>query len=231
MALLFAACLAGCASGGPAPYNVGNIGGMPAKRVSEKNACYELQIDYPVLEHAEIDRQLRGWVENNYREITGELKAICARQTPEIPFRFWVEYEFFSTSRTASVVFKSMFYAAGGEEYQDSISALNYLWEGGLPIMGYNELFEDLTGLMPAISAQVRGTLGPKLKSIWREHPEYGQAVNSGELCLSSFAITENGLVLYFPTRRIAPFFAGPQRCSVGLAKLAQFIPKPGIWY
>lgn len=203
-------------------------GGFPMLRLGESNACYILQIDYPRLGDERIDRKILNWVKDNYASSTAEFNALCAHVTPKQPFRQWVSYELQLTPGAVSVVFTTLIYA-GGEQYHDKIDARSYLRQNGAEL-GYNDIFtkpEDLTG---ALRASVKDSLAPDLRGIWAENPEYLSALESEQVSFSNFAIIEEGLRLYFPTRQIAPFYAGPQQCIVPLGALAPFGPRPEIW-
>lgn len=224
--------LAGCAAPGPDPALVrdagASLGGFPVKRLSENNDCYSLQIDYPDLGNPAIDRQIRAWVAEKYASSTGEFNELCRRVPPRQPFRFWVEYDLQAAAHTVSVVFKSLIYAGGGQ-YHDWVDVLNCRWADGR-VLGYTDIFVAPDGLPGALAAQVRKALAPTLGEVWKENPEFSAAVDPVQATFSNFAITENGLLLYFPTRQIAPFYAGPQQCEVPLGELLKFGPKAEIW-
>lgn len=225
--------LAACSSAGPAPGLVretgASVSGFGVKRVSEQNDCYDLQMDYPVLGHSVIDGQVKKLVSEEYDATVSAIKDLCQRQKPEKPFKFWADYEVHSTAGTVSVVFKSWLYADGGGQYLDKIRTLNCLWDGGATL-GYADLFGATGGLFDAISDHVHQALAPALKDAWEHSPEYAAALKPSEDCFERFAITKEGLMLYFPTRQVAPFYAGPQRAGVPVRQLARFSPRPDIW-
>ena len=228
---MFAAC--GCsAQSGPASSLVHDadfkLDGFQVKRVTDNTDCYNLQMDYPVLEQAGIDRQIRDWINVKYDAITNELNAVCAREKPDEPFKFWSEYDLYTTSRTVSLVFKTWLYA-GGEQYFDTVETVNYLWNSGNAI-GYKDLFAEPQGIFKSISSEVKGKLSPSLRTVWENHPEFDDGLEAAEHSFENFAITETGLMIYFPTRQIAPFYAGPQRVDVPLGTLVRFAPKTDIW-
>lgn len=202
--------------------------GARAQRVSENSDCYSLQIDYPVLDQPVIDKKIRDWVDTRYNSATAEFNSFCAHVAPKQPFKLWVEYDLFMMPNTASVVFKSLIYA-GGDQYHDWIEARNYLRENGTDL-DFEALFSSTEGLPEALSKYAVGQFKPALGEIWKENPEYADALNPKHGPFNTFAITKTGLLLYFPTRKIAPFYAGPQECAVPLDAVKKFGPSPGIW-
>lgn len=185
-------------------------------------------MDYPVLGQTGIDRNIRDWVNSKYDETTAELAAVCQQKMPEEPFKFWSEYDLYTTSRTVSIVFKTWIYA-GGDQYFDTVETVNYLWNSGNAI-GYKDIFNQPQGLFSSLSSQVRSQLSPGLDSVWEAHPEFKDGLEAAEHSFQNFAITERGIMIYFPTRQIAPFYAGPQQADVPLGGLVKFAPKPDIW-
>lgn len=223
----------GCAAqSGPASLLVRDadfmLDGFKVKQVVENTDCYSLQMDYPLLGQGGIDRQIREWINAKYDEISAQLNAVCVRQKPKEPFKFWSGYDLYTTSRTASLVYKTWLYA-GGDQYFDAVETVNYLWNSGNAI-GYKDLFAQPQGVFKSISREVKGKLAPSLQSIWENHPEFNDGLEAAEHSFQNFAITEEGLMIYFPTRQIAPFYAGPQLVDVPLGSLVKFAPSNEIW-
>lgn len=202
--------------------------GFAMRRVVESNDCYSLQIDYPELNNSDIDGQIRSWVDEEYKSTTEKFDALCANVKPKQPFRLWVEYDLHSTTHTVAVVFESLIYA-GGDQYHDRVDTLNFLWENGAGL-DYDDIFAAPENLELLLGEYVRHSLAPELGYIWEENPEFASALESGNASFDKFAITRGGLTLYFPTRKLAPFYAGPQRCEVPLKRLNKFGPRPEIW-
>lgn len=225
--------LAACTGSGPGPGLVhdakNSASGFAAKRVSEQNECYDLQMEYPVLGHAVIDGQIKKLVDDEYAATQALLKDMCQRQKPEKPFRYWADYELYSSPSTVSLVFKSWLYADGSEQYLDEIKTLNCLWDGGAAL-DYAELFGSTNGFFEALLGHVHEALTPALKEAWEHSPEHAAALKPVKESFERFAITQEGLLFYFPTRQIAPFYAGPQQAEVAVRRLDKFAPRQGIW-
>lgn len=222
-----------CVQSGPKDWMVQDTGmvldGLPVYRVSEKNACYDLQIDYPVFDDHIINLQVRDWVDSQYAAATGELGGICKNNRPAQPIKVWTESDVYTTSRTISIVFKSWIYADGSQQYYDSVETLNFLRSNGAAL-AYSDIFTNRQGFLEALSAYAGRKLAPALKDAWKQEPEYADSIIPCESLLGNFIITDSGIRLFFATRQIAPFYSGPQECDVPLKALHAFDPAPGIW-
>lgn len=206
-------------------------GGYPVERVQQSNACFDIQIEYPYLGRPELDQQIRLWVDDRYYDTSEEMQAVCAVAPPRPefgPYEYKVSYELFSTPGVISVVFNSYAYT-GGAHGQDNILTLALSVRGGEDLR-YADIFADTDGLYTFLSDYVYAALRPKLGDIWQGSPMFTEGLEPVESSFKNFAVTPEGLTIYFPTYQIAPHSEGQQVCAVPLEALLQFRPKPGVW-
>lgn len=240
MAVLALAVFASCSGTAPQPGEQDGQGATgkgknrhayPVERVSEKNSCYDILIEYPFLGRPQLDQQLRIWADAGLQASVDGLSRICADMPPRLardPYSHIVDYEIYKTAHTVSVVFNSWVYT-GGAHGNTSIESLNLRVENG-DELHYSDIFADTDELYDFFSHYVYKSLYPSLGHIWHEAYMFTEGLEPVEESFGIFAITEKGITLFFPPYQIAPYSEGTQTCEVPLEELIRFKPRPGIW-
>ncbi len=203
--------------------------GFPVEQLHQKTDCYELKASYPFIGRPALDQPLRLWVDTVYNDARDTFTESC-RDVPSLKGRqqFILDYELFSTPHVASVVFHSWMYA-GGAHGNDSVQIMNLRLSDGAEL-GYRDIFANTEGLWVFLSDYVYEHLRPELWQIWRDTPQFTEGLEPVEDSFRHFAVTPQGITLFFPTYQIAPYSAGPQQCDVPLRALLRFVPRPGVW-
>ncbi|MDR2050649.1 MAG: DUF3298 and DUF4163 domain-containing protein [Deltaproteobacteria bacterium] len=205
-------------------------GGFPVESLAESNDCYDIRIAYPFFGRPDADQALRRRVEALLLSTADEFLALC-RESPKArrpENAFSADYALFGTPQTISVVF-SGYTDSGGAHGLTEMESLTWLVSGGEKL-DYADIFARADGLWEFLADYARGALRPELEEIWLAAPEFAAGLDPVEASFRVFALTPEGLSLFFPPYQTAPHAYGTQRCDVPLEDLLRFVPRPGIW-
>jgi hypothetical protein len=236
--LLGALITASCAGIAPEPVLTEGEGteegqgkaGFPAESLTESNECYDIRVAYPFFGRPAIDQDLRRRMEDLLRHAAGKFLASC-RENPEKSGpenSFIADYVLFGTPQTITVLFSKFTDSGGAHGFTDLESITWSVFGGGE--LGYADIFAHTDGLWEFLADYAQRELRPKLGELWLAAPEFASGLAPAETSFRRFALTPEGLSLFFPPYQVAPYACGPQRCDIPLEELLRFRPRPGIW-
>ena len=193
--------------------------------VRERSPRYIVRVDYPSVGVAAIDQATAVWCRQKMDTFTSGLDEIPA-DDPTL-FSLTVEYRLFQASNhTVSIVFLISTDTGGGQPEQ-GVATFTYDLRTG-HLLDMDDIFSANSGLPAFLSFYSRRELAA------RDGVDDISLLNRGTtpdaLNFSCFALTTEGMSLFFAPNQVASAAAGPQQVDIPLRALTVYHPKPEFW-
>lgn len=192
--------------------------------ITQRGDSYRVNISYPNLGIPVADAELAIWAREQAAAFTDSVKMIDA----PIPYGLTVTYETkIASSRVVSVVF-FISTSTGGAHPEPGLATFVYTQKDGRRL-SYSDIFMKSEGLLDAFSALCRSSLAEQLGE--RAITDMLEAGTAPELAnFDLFALTKEGVRIYFPPYQAAPYSEGYLSVSIPLEKLSEFKPQTAFW-
>lgn len=196
--------------------------------ITHRSDGYRVHITYPQLGNTVADAELAIWARE---QASAFIHAVGMIPTPPpTPYELEISYEMVkASSRVISVVF-FISTSMGGAHPEPGMATFVYDKHDGRRL-SYNDLFinRDNSELVRSFSAICRQSLAEQLDGgLDAAMLNAGTAPDMANFDL--FALTPNGIRVYFPPYQAAPYSAGYLNVTIPLADLAAFSPLTVFW-
>lgn len=192
--------------------------------ITQRGDGYRVSISYPNLGIPIADAELAIWARDQAATFIDSVKPLS---TP-IPYGLSITYE---TRTASSKVISVVFFintSTGGAYPEPGLATFVYTRKDGRRL-SYPDVFSNSNGLLEAISALCRESLAAQLGNrAEKDMLDAGTAPDFANFEL--FALTDEGLRIYFPPYQVAPYSEGYLWVSIPLGKLSGFKPQMDFW-
>lgn len=186
--------------------------------------CFVL-VSYPRVGNARVDDDLSYWANISLQTFVSGVKSF--KNTGNLRSSMLIDYE---TSRPSpgflSVVFR-LDIDTNGLIPDSGMVTFTYDLSDGRKLL-LQDIFGDSEGVLGFFSSYSSEVLLDRLGYTMENSIRAGTAPD--RLNFSMFALTPEGVVLFFPPDQVAPKSMGEQRVVIGLDQLAPYEPKHEIW-
>lgn len=192
--------------------------------ITQRGDSYRVNISYPNLGIPVADAELAIWAREQAAAFTDSVKMISA----PIPYGLTITYETqTASSRVVSVVF-FISTSTGGAHPEPGLATFVYTQKDGRRL-SYSDIFMKSEGLFEAFSSLCRSSLAEQLGS--RAVTDMLEAGTAPEVAnFDLFALTKDGVRIFFPPYQAAPYSEGYLTVSIPLEKLSEFKPQMAFW-
>lgn len=194
--------------------------------ITQRGDGFRINITYPQVGNPVADAELAIWAREQASAFTDSVSLIPT--PPPVPYELFITYETLkASSRVISVVF-FISTAMGGAHPEPGMATFVYDIRDGRRL-SYSTLFTNREELAHAFSAICKTSLTEQLGDrVVRDMLEAGTAPDMANFDL--FAVSRNGIRIYFPPYQAAPYSEGYLAVPIPLADLARFSPHTAFW-
>jgi hypothetical protein len=224
-------------------FHGGNVAAAPAKTpaartrpalprtvdshtIAQRGEGYRVNITYPQVGSPAADAEIAIWAREQAVAFTDSVRMLPT--PPPVPYELLISYETVkASSRVISVVFFIGTFM-GGAHPEPGLATFVYDKRDGRRL-SYDDLFMRQDGIAQAFSGICRAALSKQLGDrIAVDMLDAGTAPEMANFDL--FAITDNGIRIYFPPYQVAAYSEGYLNVAVSLGELARFKPHLAFW-
>lgn len=194
--------------------------------ILEDTSRYSIHVEYPSIGFLHTDADIANWA----RQLVNFFIAGLSQVPKDDPthFSLYVKYKRIQPSlRVTSFIFYTTT-ETGNTSPEHGIVTLSYKNQEGRRIF-LEELFENKKGLFTFLSNYTRSQLS--LRNI--ENSDYQKRLHGtlpDPINFSLFALTQDGLTIYFAPNQVASPVEGTISVDIPLKKLLQFKPDLALW-
>jgi hypothetical protein len=194
--------------------------------IEESTARYALSVEYPSFGAPDVDASIALWARRQVDTFIRGLEAIPAGDPSH--FALTIAYQYLQPSVHSTTVLFFIDTDTGGPLPDRGMATFTYDMRTG-NILEFDDIFADSKSLLPFLSTFSQRALS---RLPWaREHMGRIQAGTSPDaLNFTFFAVTSQGLSLYFPPGQAGPISEGTLAVAVPLEILRPFQPSPLLW-
>lgn len=192
--------------------------------ITQRGDGYRVNISYPNLGIPVADAELAIWAREQAATFADSVKLI----SPPIPYGLTITYE---TETAPSGIVSVIFFIStsmGGAHPEPGLATFVYTPKDGRRL-SYSDIFMNAEGLLEAFSTVCRASLAEQLGN--RAVADMLEAGTEPDVVnFDLFALTKEGLRIYFPPYQAAPYSEGYLTVSIPLEKLSEFKPQMAFW-
>ena len=206
--------------------------GVPAQTLPESYTIvqrgdrYRVNISYPSVGNPVADAELAIWARD---QATTFIKGVDAIPGPTtLPYELLITYETTASSPLSFSVVFTISAFMGGAHPEPGMATFVYALSDGRRL-GYTDIFHNYSGLLQSISEYCHRALTEQLGGKTPAH-----MLESGTkpdiLNFDLFALSREGLIIYFPPYQVAPYSEGYLTVTIPLERLRPFAPQLALW-
>ena len=193
----------------------------------EENRRVKIHVRYPQFGIDNVDRDIRQWALGVAGEFRSEYGGEPLGDT-HVPYLLDITYEVVAPPNgMLSVIWQEASYTAGAHG-QLNLLSLNYAPGTGRPV-ALLDVFASPSMALQLMSAHAEKILSRRLGDM-----KVDEMLREGLLPeadnFATFAVTPDGLRVYFPPYQVAPWAAGPQAVDIPLSVLKPAGPVMHYW-
>jgi len=194
--------------------------------IKEKGKGYDVDISYPRLGHAAIDRQIEGWVRGVAKDFVG-----IAHDEPGVPnpWALEVSYEIKRADAQMVVVAFEEYSYTGGAHPNTSSERFNFLMPEGRRVE-FAEVFtpKGVQRVSDISIARLKQDLGGPDGMSDMDWIKRGAGPNARNF--ASFTLLPRELLITFDAYQVAAYAAGPQEVRIPIVQLRDVLrPNPRL--
>ena len=194
--------------------------------IEEMTSRYSLTVEYPSFDMPAVDGEIALWARRRVDVFTGGLEEIPPNDPSH--FTLTITYQYIQPSANCSSVLFFIRTETGGPQPDWGMATFTYDMHSG-KALEYSDIFESPQALLPLLSSYSRETLASQPWA--REHMSRIQTGTSPDaLNFTFFAITPQGMSVYFPPGQAGPISEGTLAVNIPLEKLRAFHPQLSLW-
>ncbi|MDR1242471.1 MAG: RsiV family protein [Deltaproteobacteria bacterium] len=198
---------------------------IATRSLAQKDAHSSVMVNYPQVGNSKIDTELDFWAGKTLGTFVAGVKNLSADNRNRCSML--ADYELSESSGNVfSIVFR-ITTETGGSHPDYGMVTFSYDLSDGRRL-GLQDLFADTGGLLNFLSLYSYDILTAKLDGAFERSIKNGTTPDL--LNFSFFALSAEGLILYFPPNQVADYFAGEQNVHVPSDKLTPFKPRANLW-
>ena len=195
--------------------------------IDEENRRVKIHVRYPQFGIESIDRDIKQWALGVAGEFRSEYGGEILGDT-HMPYLLDITYEVVSPpGGMLSVIWQEASYTAGAHG-QLNLLSLNYAPKTGKPV-ALLDVFASPTVALQAMSSYAEAVLSRRLGDMKVDDMLHEGLLPEADN-FATFAVTPDGLRVYFPPYQVAPWAAGPQRVDIPLSVLMPAKPDLRYW-
>ena len=193
--------------------------------VSRQTGKIQIRVHYPITGNARVDADVADWAQqavDTFQNTYGE--------EPDLGVPYELETTYGTTRPTPSVlsiIWKTASYT-GGAHGNLEITTTTYDMKSGALIDLY-DVFENLDTALDVMSGYCTKALTKSLGDMYNDDMLSSGTAPEAEN-FSSFALTPEGIRIFFQPYQVAPWAAGPQVVDIPLDALADAGPHLSLW-
>ncbi len=201
---------------------IGNVKDMDVIRKTPK---VEIEIRYPVLGRERPDADIAAWA----AQLADNFERDYAEEgLPRMPYELRASYALTRPSpHVVSVIWEVSSYTGGAHGNLDMVTA-SYLVDTGEPV-DLHDLFGDLDAALRIMSAHAYRRLSDTLGGMRDEEMLRNGTMPDADN-FASFALTPEGVRVFFQPYQVAPWAAGVQQVNIPLDELHEAAPRLSLW-
>ncbi len=223
--LMAGVCTPETASGAGAPK--ASLQSPVEQKIVEENARITIRVRYPQFGMDSVDRDIRQWAFSVAGEFRSEYGGEALGET-HVPYLLDITYEVVTPpGGMISVVWQEASYTAGAHG-QLNLLSFNYAPGTGKPV-ALLDLFASPSVALQAMSAYAEKILSRRLGDMKVDDMLHDGLLPEADN-FATFAVTPDGLRVYFPPYQVAPWAAGPQSVDIPLSVLKPAGPDLRYW-
>ncbi len=194
--------------------------------IIQRSDRYRVNISYPATGNAVADEELAIWARDQATAFITAVQQIPVHSP--LPYELTITYTTLVASpRVLSVIF-TISASTGGAHPEPGLATFVYNRRDGRRLT-YDDLFMRREGLLAALSEFCSRALAEQLGD--KAVPGMIKAGTAPEIAnFDLFAVSPEGLTIYFPPYQAAPYSAGYLQVSVPLGALDAFKPQLPFW-
>jgi hypothetical protein len=190
-----------------------------------KDERCSVMVNYPQVGNSKIDSELDFWARQTLRTFVDGVGSLEVGQGGR--FSMLVDYEISEPSgEFLSIVFR-VTTETGGAHPDPGMVTFSYDLTDGRRL-NIQDIFGDPAGLLQFLSIYSYERLLADLGQNFENSVKNGTSPDF--LNFSLFALTPDGLTLYFPPYQVADYAHGEKNVKVAADKLAPYKPRRGVW-
>lgn len=190
-----------------------------------KDERCSVMVNYPQVGNSKIDSELDFWARQTVRTFVDGVGSLEVGQGGR--FSMLVDYEISEPSEEfLSIVFR-VTTETGGAHPDPGMVTFSYDLSDGRRL-SIQDIFGDPAGLLQFLSIYSYERLLAELGQNFENSIKNGTSPDF--LNFSLFALTSDGLTLYFPPYQVADYAHGEKNVKVASDKLAPYKPRRGVW-
>lgn len=194
--------------------------------LTQRGDGYRVTISYPQVGNPVADAELAIWAREQAVAFTDSVRMIP--MLPAVPYELAISYETVNASSRATSIVFFIGTAMGGVHPEPGMATFVYDKRDGRRL-SYGDLLMNQEGLVEAFSTYCRAALAEQLGDrAVTSMLEAGTEPNMSNFDL--FALSPNGIRIYFPPYQAAPYSEGYLNVSIPLGYLAAFKPQIKFW-
>jgi hypothetical protein len=210
----------------PAPAKIRPAPASVATRsfIHKDERC-SVMVNYPQVGNSKIDSELDFWARQTLRTFVDGVGSLEVGQGGR--FSLLADYEISEPSgEFLSIVFR-VTTETGGAHPDPGMVTFSYDLTDGRRL-NIQDIFGDPAGLLQFLSIYSYERLLADLGQSFENSVKNGTSPDF--LNFSLFALTQDGLTLYFPPYQVADYAHGEKNVKVAADKLAPYKPRRGVW-
>ena len=190
-----------------------------------KDERCSVMVNYPQVGNSKIDSELDFWARQTVRTFVEGVGSLEVGQGGR--FSMLVDYEISEPSDNfLSIVFR-VTTETGGAHPDPGMVTFSYDLTDGRRL-NIQDIFGDPAGLLQFLSIYSYERLLSELGQNFENSIKNGTSPDF--LNFSLFALTSDGLILYFPPYQVADYAHGEKNVKVSSEKLIPYKPRRGVW-
>ncbi len=200
---------------------------VDAFTIIQRTDRYRVNISYPAIGNAVADEELAIWARDQANAFVRGVEQIPVPSP--LPYELAIDYDTqVASPRVISIIFTISASTAGAQPEPGGLATFVFDRQNGRRLT-YENLFLRQDGLLDALSEYcakaLREQLGEKVR------PDMVKAGTAPEIAnFDMFALSSQGLVIYFPPYQVAPYSEGYLRVTVPVNVLEPFKPQMFFW-
>lgn len=212
-----------------------------AWRGVEKTSAFSWNADvkYPELGHAEIDAQIRGWIDDNVVDCLDEVKELGTVDGIDLSWTMSVDYEVTAPSdRAVSVIFTTYTYTLGAAHPMRVKHVLSFDADSGA-VLSLDDLFADPEKALAVFSENAPRLVLEEMRADYPDsfadgaEPAQAFFEEGFEPMRDNYAeigLEPGGVRVYFQLYQVLPYVFGTPSALFTLDMLKEAGPKTGYW-